>query len=73
MLTDEIKELYNQNGGNPHLDGYYNKNKRGHTVFGQVFEGMDVVKAIASVETNSNDKPIEDVVIKSVKIVNYDE
>lgn len=73
LLTDEIKELYNQNGGNPHLDGYYNKNKRGHTVFGQVFEGMDVVKAIASVETNSNDKPIEDVVIKSVKIVNYDE
>lgn len=73
LLTDEIKELYNQNGGNPHLDGYYNKNKRGHTVFGQVFEGMDVVESIASVKTNSNDKPIEDVVIQSVKIINYEE
>src|SRR5205807_989356 len=43
----------------------------GYTVFGEVVEGMDVVYAIAKVKTNiSNNKPLEDVVIKSVKIVN---
>ena len=42
-----------------------------HTVFGQVFEGMDVVDKIAAVETNENDKPVEDVIMKKVKIVKY--
>lgn len=70
-LTDEIKKLYQENGGNPHLDGKLSRNHRGHTVFGQVFEGMDVVNAIAAVKTDSNDKPVEDVVIKSIQIEKY--
>ena len=34
-----------------------------HPAFGKVIEGMDVVDEIAKVETNSQDKPLEDVVI----------
>ncbi len=36
----------------------------GYTVFGRVIEGMDVVDAIAAVETTTNDKPVEAVLIE---------
>ena len=39
-----------------------------HTVFGKVTSGMDVVKAIESVETFPGDRPVEPVVITSIKI-----
>lgn len=39
-----------------------------HPVFGQVIEGMEVVDAIAVVERNGRDLPLEDVVIESIKI-----
>lgn len=43
-----------------------------YTVFGQVYQGMDVVDKIAAVETNvSNNKPIEDVVIESIEVTTY--
>ncbi len=66
--SDEVKEKY-KNGGAFSLDG-------GYTVFGQVYEGLDVVDAISScaVEVNSmgeNSKPVQDIVISSVKIVTY--
>lgn len=51
-----------KNGGYPSLDGEY-------TVFGQVVEGMDVVDAIAAVETDSSDKPTEDVKIEKINIL----
>ncbi len=44
-----------------------------HTVFGQVFEGMDVVDKVAKIETDSNDMPNEDVVIETIKIYQYEE
>ncbi|MBP6881717.1 MAG: peptidylprolyl isomerase [Candidatus Pacebacteria bacterium] len=39
-----------------------------HPVFGRVVSGMDVVDAIATVETNQTDLPLEDVVVESVVI-----
>jgi cyclophilin family peptidyl-prolyl cis-trans isomerase len=40
----------------------------GYAVFGQVIEGMDVVRAIAAVPTGANDKPLLDVVMTKVTI-----
>ena len=45
-----------------YLDGNY-------AAFGRVTEGMDVVDEIASVETDKNDRPLEDVVIKSIRVI----
>lgn len=47
-----------------------------YTVFGQVYEGMDVVDKIAAVETHTTedgqeDKPVEDVVIESIEVTTY--
>ena len=39
-----------------------------HPVFGQIIEGMDVVDAISTVETNERDLPVEPVVIEKVTI-----
>lgn len=44
-----------------------------HTVFGQVYEGMDVVDKIAAVETTGGEenRPLEDVIIEGIKIEKY--
>ena len=39
-----------------------------HTVFGEVVEGMDVVDAIESVETDGNDHPVTDVIMNKVHV-----
>lgn len=43
-----------------------------YTVFGQVYEGMEVVDRIASVETDVSDKPVEDIVIESIEVTDYE-
>lgn len=53
-MTAEMRDAYEQYGGSPHLDGQY-------TVFGEVLEGMDVVRRMQQVPTDSLDRPIDDV------------
>ena len=74
LVPDEVWDLYAKVGGNIHLDGAW-RSTGGHTVFGHVYKGMDVVDAIAAVEVvdpaNSNYKPKEDVKITSIEITTY--
>lgn len=72
-VTPEYRSLYEKYGGNPHLDGAYNIAETGHTVFGQVFEGMDAVDKIAAVEVDPNDKPVSPVTIVKAEIQKYGE
>lgn len=51
----------------PWLDGQPGR-PGGHTVFGEVIEGMDVVNAISTSPTGFQDRPVENIVIKHVKI-----
>ena len=64
VYPTEVLDEYINNGGCPFLDN-------GYTVFGQVIEGMEVVDAIAAVETDDSDKPLEDVIINSITVEEY--
>jgi peptidyl-prolyl cis-trans isomerase B (cyclophilin B) len=59
------REVYKKIGGTPHLDQNY-------TVYGEVVKGLEVIDAIAAVETskgNDRDRPLEDVKIISAKLI----
>jgi cyclophilin family peptidyl-prolyl cis-trans isomerase len=63
-LPEAHREVYKTIGGTPHLDGNY-------TVYGEVVKGLEVVDAIAAVQTSKDpaDRPVEDVKIISAKLV----
>ena len=39
-----------------------------HAIFGEVTEGIDIVRAIGKTKTASQDRPAKEIVVKSVKI-----
>lgn len=60
-MTPEQRQAYATEGGAPHLDGQY-------TVFGEVVKGMDIVDRIQQAQTDDNDRPLDDIAIKSVTV-----
>ena len=63
MTIEKTLALYEEHGGEPWLDDAY-------TVFGQVFEGMEVVDAIGAMETES-DILKEPIAITGAELVKY--
>lgn len=62
VLSPEVRDVYKRIGGTPHLDGQY-------TVFGEVVEGIDIVRNIQWVDTDANDRPLTDVrIIKAYEV-----
>ena len=60
-MSGKMVDDYIMKGGTPHLDGQY-------TVFGEVIEGMEVVKVIQGVETDDNNRPLQDVVVRRMVV-----
>ena len=63
-LRDAVVNTYRDIGGAPYLDNLY-------TVFGQIYEGMDVVDEIAKVKCDENGQPLEAIMLESVQISTY--
>lgn len=63
-FNDEAIKNYGEKGGTPWL-------YRQHTVFGQVYEGLDVLDAVAATQVDADDKPVTDVIIDKVNVFEY--
>lgn len=63
-FTPEVIGAYKKLGGTPWLDFK-------HTVFGQVYEGMEVVDEIAFSDVDRNAKPLKPVIMEKVEIKEF--
>ena len=61
-IPESHGQVYKSLGGTPFLDQNY-------TVFGQVIEGLNVLDSIAMVQTNPLDRPVGDVRIQTVRVL----
>lgn len=61
-FAPDVVATYKEKGGTPWLDFH-------HTVFGMITEGEDVLEDIASVRTGMSDKPVHDVIIETIEII----
>jgi peptidyl-prolyl cis-trans isomerase B (cyclophilin B) len=60
-ISPAHRELYYNTGGAPHLDGQ-------HTVFGEIYEGLDVLDKMAAVKTDASNWP-DDPLIMEISII----
>lgn len=65
-LSEEELNAYKKNGGTPWLHN-------AHTVFGQVYDGYDVLDQVAGVQTDDDDMPASPVVIDTIRIFTFEE
>ncbi len=68
LFPDAVLDYYKKQGGAVHLEYVFGNP---YTIFGQVFEGLDVIDAIAAAETDEKDKPKEDITIESITFESY--
>ena len=61
VKNSATSQFFIMHQNSPHLDGLY-------AAFGKLISGFDTLDAIASVNTNSQDKPISDVKITSITV-----
>ena len=61
-IPESQREIYKTIGGTPHLDQNY-------TVFGEVIKGLEIVDIIAAVPTDAMDRPLEDVRIVGIRVL----
>lgn len=72
LYPDEVLNYYREQGGAVHLEYVFGKSSESrYTIFGQVFEGLDVIDEIAAAEVNENNKPVEDIIIESITFESY--
>jgi peptidyl-prolyl cis-trans isomerase B (cyclophilin B) len=62
QFSAEQLKAYTTIGGTPHLDNNY-------TVFGEVYEGLEIVDLIAAQPVDKNDRPFKDIRILSISII----
>ncbi|MCP4460393.1 MAG: peptidylprolyl isomerase [Cytophagales bacterium] len=61
-ISEAQRKVYKSLGGTPHLDQSY-------TVFGEVVKGLEVIDSIAAVSTGPFDRPVSDVRIQSIRVL----
>ncbi len=62
VYSNEQRQLYQKMGGAPQLDMQY-------TVFGRVYEGLEIIDLISNQATNNADRPNTDIKILNIKVI----